>query len=136
MKHLDHIQGVVDKDISALQKAEKEYGGSWKKRGGIGAFMMLARKWDRIERQLEQDLHDCPPYEIFEHIQEDPREEGLIDDIRDLRRYLILVEAEIEARKDAPLAGVALDDIPLKIDTGKADKLPRKAEPFGYKNDV
>ena len=52
--------------------------------------MMLARKWDRIEKQ------SCDyTYDIFLALEEDKRPEGLIDDIRDLRRYLLLVEAEM-----------------------------------------
>jgi hypothetical protein len=36
-------------------------------------------------------------YDIFAHIFADQRAEGVIDDIRDLRRYLALVEAEARA---------------------------------------
>ena len=52
--------------------------------------MMLARKWDRIENQTQREKYD-----IFQTIRIDNREEGVIDDIRDLRRYLLLVEAEM-----------------------------------------
>ena len=52
--------------------------------------MMLARKWDRIENQTQREKYD-----IFQTIRSDNREEGVIDDIRDLRRYLLLVEAEM-----------------------------------------
>ena len=81
---------VARADVTALEKAEESYGDSWKKRGGVGAFMMLARKWDRLENQVEDMCYD-----VFEAIREDGREEGVIDDVRDLRRYLMLVEAEI-----------------------------------------
>ena len=81
---------VARADVTALEKAEESYGDSWKKRGGVGAFMMLARKWDRLEKQVE-DMD----YDVFEAIRDDNREEGVIDDVRDLRRYLMLVEAEI-----------------------------------------
>ena len=81
---------VAREDVIALEKAEENYGDSWKKRGGVGAFMMLARKWDRLEKQVEDMCYD-----VFEAIREDGREEGVIDDVRDLRRYLMLVEAEI-----------------------------------------
>ena len=47
----DKMRALTDADVKALEVAEKSYGDSWKKRGGIGAFMMLARKWDRIENQ-------------------------------------------------------------------------------------
>ena len=52
--------------------------------------MMLARKWDRIENLTKK--YD---YDIFHTIEEHPEETGVIDDIRDLRRYLLLVEAEM-----------------------------------------
>lgn len=77
-------------DASALHLAAISYGDSWKKRGGVGAFMMLARKWDRIENQLQKP----PKGDLFGHLVIDKRKEGLIDDIVDLRRYLLLVQTE------------------------------------------
>ena len=56
--------------------------------------MMLARKWDRLENQTTAKLYD-----IFKAVMEDDRAEGIIDDIRDLRRYLMLVEAEMVDRE-------------------------------------
>ena len=114
--YLGHLQEVANCDVAALHKAEKNYGDSWKKRGGVGAFMMLARKWDRLENflapkpvgstdELMNTICRVHPYDIFEAIRMDDRAEGIIDDIRDLRRYLMLVEAEMEAR------GVVLDEV-------------------------
>jgi hypothetical protein len=94
------IEEVAIRDVEALVNAEKSYGNSWKKRGGVGAFMMLARKWDRIENQVKK----CQ-YDIFNTIYEDPSSEGILDDIGDLRRYLFLVEAEMRAE----LGGYSLD---------------------------
>jgi len=79
---------LVEDDVRELMDAEKSYGDSWRKRGGVGAFMMLARKWDRIENQTNKE-----GYDIFEAISKDPTDTGILDDIRDLRRYLILVES-------------------------------------------
>ena len=78
---IDHVK---------LEEAEQSYGDSWKQRGGVGAFMMPARKWDRLEKQVTEQ-----GYDIFQAIAYDGREEGILDDIRDLRRYLFLVEAEV-----------------------------------------
>ena len=78
---------IVEQDVDELVEAEKSYGNSWRKRGGVGAFMMLARKWDRIENQVR-----CTNFDIFSAIRNDTRPEGIMDDIHDLRRYLILVE--------------------------------------------
>ena len=41
----DKIEKLAQRDIAQLQHAEKSYGDSWRKRGGVGAFMMLARKF-------------------------------------------------------------------------------------------
>jgi len=87
----ENLRKLTEEDIEHLAKAEESYGDSWKKRGGIGAFMMLARKWDRLENKTNEYGWD-----IFEAIQDDNRPEGILDDIRDLRRYLLLVEEEMQ----------------------------------------
>ena len=38
----DKIKNLTEQDIECLKNAEVSYGDSWRKRGGIGAFMMLA----------------------------------------------------------------------------------------------
>ena len=35
------ILSIAKKDVLKLEQAEKSYGTSWRKRGGVGAFMML-----------------------------------------------------------------------------------------------
>tara|TARA_R100001460_G_scaffold54931_2_gene94226 strand:- start:4752 stop:5126 length:375 start_codon:yes stop_codon:yes gene_type:complete len=84
------VGNLSKEDVEGLDKAEKSYGDSWRQRGGIGAFMMLARKWDRLEKQVNEF-----GYDIFNAIDNDTRDEGILDDIRDLRRYLFLVEAHM-----------------------------------------
>jgi hypothetical protein len=84
---------ISAEDWTSLDRAEEDYGDSWRKRGGIGAFMMLARKWDRIEKQVFDYTYD-----IFLALEEDRRPEGLMDDIKDLRRYLLLVEAHMRTK--------------------------------------
>ena len=91
---------IASCDAEELADKEKSYGYSWKQRGGVGAFMMLARKWDRIENQTKKF-----GYDIFEAVLTDPSPEGLLDDIGDLRRYLFLVEAEMRSN----LGGYTLD---------------------------
>jgi len=84
---------ISAEDWTSLDKAEQDYGDSWRKRGGVGAFMMLARKWDRIENQVVEKGWD-----IFKSIEQDIRPEGVLDDIKDLRRYLLLVEAHMRTK--------------------------------------
>ena len=93
------VKEIAKYDAEILEHAQKSYGDSWKKRGGVGAFMMLARKWDRLENQTKKFNYD-----IFETIYADPSPEGILDDIGDLRRYLFLVEAELRRE----LGGFAL----------------------------
>ena len=84
------IQNLANTDVAKLKHAQESYGDSWRSRGGVGAFMMLARKWDRIENQVSKD-----GYDVFKTIYDDPSNSGILDDIRDLRRYLLLVEGYV-----------------------------------------
>jgi hypothetical protein len=134
MSHTDHLSEVAEADVRALLKAEKHYGSSWKRRGGVGAFMMLARKWDRLEGALRPDdvREGCAagstgPWDIFGAVEADRREEGIIDDIRDLRRYLMLVESEMLARAHEEGLKVALER-PVRSE----ERFPRNATRFEY----
>lgn len=112
MTHITRVPTIAQDDAQSLQVSEREYGSSWKQRGGVGAFMMLARKWDRIENALRPSKDDksraagypdVATWDVLGALHSDSREEGILDDIRDLRRYLMLVEAEyLETRKLAP----------------------------------
>lgn len=91
--NLSDVSAIASADSRGVKVASRSYGPSWKQRGGTGAFMMLARKWDRLEPQVKKHGWD-----IFKAISKDKRAEGIIDDLRDLRRYILLVEAEMIAR--------------------------------------
>lgn len=95
MSYFERIEGIASGDVDGLRVSNESYGDSWKKRGGANAFFMLCRKFDRIERQVERYSHD-----IFTAVYKDNREEGILDDIRDLRRYLLLVEAHVRNELD------------------------------------
>ena len=90
---IQKVDVLASLDTLKLNEAEQSYGDNWKQRGGVGAFMMLARKWDRLEKQVNEYNYD-----VFLAAKDDMREEGILDDIRDLRRYLFLVEAEVRMR--------------------------------------
>ena len=128
----------------AKQDAEKvfvkdvEYGHSWRKRDGVGAFFVIARKWDRLEERVKRDGLDTflgkksIQYDLFGHIAADNREEGIIDDIRDLRRYLLLVEEEMMAR--GSLRDI-LKDVLEQSDSARTDSVRGRTDhprPFGY----
>ncbi len=85
------LENIASHDVLVLRDKGKTYGDSWRQRGGVGAFMMLARKWDRIENQAA-----AKNYDIFSACYATAEEkEGLLDDIADLRRYLLLVEEHV-----------------------------------------
>ena len=108
--YLDHLPAVAQSDVTGLTTSERSYGNAWKRRGGVDTFHMLSRKWDRIEKRLATSIDataetpGATPYDIFEHIAADRSAEGFIDDVRDMRRYLMLIEAEMLARKAANVA--------------------------------
>jgi hypothetical protein len=79
---------TVAKDIAQIKYKDREYGSSWLKRGGSGAFHAAARKPDRIENQLKKCAGN-----LLVALTVDSREEGIRDDLGDLRRYMILWRA-------------------------------------------
>ena len=97
MSKWEDMRQIAQGDLEALKIAEESYGDSWKRRGGVGAFMMLARKFDRIENQTKDQEWD-----IFKAGIEYSGEDCLLVDIRDLRRYLLLVEQQILNKINPP----------------------------------
>lgn len=101
-KFLRELRENAMEDKKALIRAKESYGQSWQQRGGVGAFMMLARKYDRMFNQLQGT-------DLIKHLSKHLRNpDGILDDVVDLRRYLLLVEtyivqAEMEAA--APNSG-------------------------------
>jgi len=82
------LMNLAQRDVEVLKEKGRHYGDSWRKRGGVGAFMMLARKWDRIENMVRArnwDVFAC-------------ERDGVLEDIADLRRYLLLVEGHMMER--------------------------------------
>lgn len=94
-KLYDKLEDIAKQDVETLHERYEDYGDSWAKRGGCGAYMVAIRKADRLEQSVEKYKYD-----VFEALRQDPREEGVIDDIRDLRRYLMLIEAHHLAEKE------------------------------------
>ncbi len=137
--YLSHLQAVADSDVLGLKNAEKSYGNSWKRRGGVDTFNMLARKWDRVEKRLATTIaagagtSGASPYDIFEHIAADTKSDGFIDDVRDLRRYLMLAEAEIAARKAGNVEDSGRDylDQLQSIADGDAANIEEKERAYG-----
>lgn len=115
------LEAILDKDENILIEKEKAYGDSWHKRGGTGAFMVLARKWDRIETQCER-----VGYNIFTGLEKYEGRDGLLDDIQDLRRYLALVEEYwITTYKGGPDIRKSINDTDADATRDYVDQDPR-----------
>lgn len=92
--HLDFLPIVAGSDLQFINKKDRQYGASWKKRGGVSAFMMLSRKWDRIEEFMGSSGYDIFKYIALESGHQQGTDGTMLAEVRDLRRYLMLVEAE------------------------------------------
>ena len=56
--YLDHLSNIAAEDVQGLLAAEAQYGDSWKKRGGAGAYMIMVRKFDRLEQAMPKFNYD------------------------------------------------------------------------------
>lgn len=81
---VDRIRVLAESIVRMLEAKGNHYGDSWRKRGGPGAFMVMARKWDRIE-----NMAAAKGYDIFELCH--TNEGDINDDIDDLIGYLLLI---------------------------------------------
>lgn len=131
------IADICNRDQATLKGKEGAYAGSWQRRGGVGAFMMLARKWDRIENICR----DMTGWDILQAGVQNRSE--ILDDIQDLRAYLLLVEQwVIQARDAKTLAsarGISISNRELvtgeRDDPATASNAPGYGpQPMGYVN--
>lgn len=86
------VSNITQEIVEVLKQKGEHYGDSWKSRGGSGAFMNIARKWDRLENQCSK-----LDYNIFKAILQDKNgDEGVKDSLLDLIGYGLLILAEIQ----------------------------------------
>lgn len=109
LRYRAFVKQIADADAAEVLKKDEEYGSSWKRRGGVGAYFTMIRKVDRLNQQVPGKKG----YDIFAHLidasRQDGNSESLLDTIRDLRRYLILIEAEHLAGREAAESGSKSD---------------------------
>lgn len=101
--YIAELDAVAATDVEHVKQKDATYGGSWAKRGGAGAFMMLARKWDRLENMLSR--REQGQYDLFSALDEQDllgADGSILAEVRDLRRYLLLVEARLLYRAKTP----------------------------------
>jgi hypothetical protein len=109
----NYLEVVQEEDFKRIKAKEETYQGSWKRSGGRSAYFMIQRKMDRIPILMKEDLIGQDPSEynglekrlraeddIFKKIELNPSDADgtVLAEIRDLRAYLTLVEAEMMAR--------------------------------------
>lgn len=78
------FEDITASYVDVLMAKQPKYGDSWRKRSRSPGDN-ISRKFDRIDEALE--LHG----NIWDALRADPSDTGLIDDIRDLANYCILV---------------------------------------------
>jgi hypothetical protein len=90
---------VAEQDVGGLLQARLSYGDSCLKRGGVGFMCNIFRKTDRLEVLAEKPARG-ERYDLFDIILSDNLADvdGILDTVRDLRRYLMLAEAHLIAR--------------------------------------
>lgn len=86
----ENCRSIAYAIVEVLEEKGETYGDSWRQRGGVGAFMMLARKWDRIE-----NIAQANGYDIFSAIQHNIGD--VKDDVKDLVGYFLLVLEHTES---------------------------------------
>lgn len=83
----DRLESLAIEDARTVMRVNQLYGESWCQRGGQQAFAVIWRKPDRIESILKMMGNG---YDIFAAWAQNPGD--VRDDLRDLRRYLLLLE--------------------------------------------
>lgn len=81
--------------VSFVAQKDRDYASSWKRRGGVGAYMMLCRKFDRIETLVK-----AHGYDIFAALRENSG--GIHDDLIDAVGYLLLILEEAQGQAASP----------------------------------
>ena len=88
----DALEDYIFSNIELLRKKDSEYGASWCRRGGVGAFFTVWRKVDRLEEQLKR-----VQFNILDVNQDPASTESLDETMKDLMLYLALVLEKREA---------------------------------------
>ena len=129
MTDFARMRALAQEICTIVEQKDKDYGSSWRRRGGPGAFMVMIRKADRIE-----NLASKANYDIFNVLGENTG--NIVDDMQDLIGYLLLI---LEHAGYAPpteskitLSGESFN-FPLVIDGfNKTFSLPTPTTPTMY----
>ena len=82
----ERLNAIAARIVKRLVTKNKQYNESWRKRGGVDSFMMMARKWDRLEEQASRFGYNS--IDLLNNT--DILVDGPLDDVEDLAGYLLL----------------------------------------------
>ena len=90
--------------VELTKKKDAEYGASWCRRGGQGAYFTMIRKFDRLETQMK-----ARGYNILDPRGDDPSStESLDETIKDAINYLgLILERRMAIRAELEEAAAA-----------------------------
>lgn len=88
MDHLKFLEPIASGLVKILHQKEREYKGSWKKRGGVGAFFVAIRKADALEEIVRKN-----DYDVFSMLGASGSA-SIEDQLEDLAGYCLLILAE------------------------------------------
>jgi len=91
MSDFNNILKIADEDRKVLEKKDASYGSSWREEGGFSAYFNTSRKWSRFHKQCKD--HGFDVFKAHDALPEG--EEAMIESVRDLRRYLFLIEMHL-----------------------------------------
>lgn len=91
-----HLASITEGDLDYVRRKDAQYQASWKRHGGVGAFFTIVRPWDRLYSMVTAPDKVWPQYDLMRAVlhEMDGKDGSVLACVRDLRRYLLLVEAE------------------------------------------
>lgn len=90
------IHNILPSMLVLQNRKERFYGESWRKYGDVGAFLNMARKWDRIEH-IMKDAMETGTDKLFDE-SSGLSTETVLDTIIDLSMYGLLWSSYIASR--------------------------------------
>lgn len=92
LNYREFVKQIAEEIADLVLKKDEEYGASWKKHGGQGAFFAAWRKMDRLEVQMKRH-----GYDVFAALRDSTSSEDLRDTVKDAIGYMLLWLSENRA---------------------------------------
>lgn len=89
------LEIVTKQDLEGVLVGEEEYSRSWLRHGSVGAFFTMIRCMHRFDVLCSRPASNNIEYDVFQHCLDSIGDSGVLNSVRDARRYLLLLEAEL-----------------------------------------